>query len=116
MSGSNPGITGVGISLIIGSLTIVTPGIYYFSHAINLNNTSGQYPIWGNSYISGANVPGNASFPFSGSNSLYSIVTSGSIIINATASTYTISFVSNVDRSFYSVSAGFSYFQAVRIA
>jgi len=95
-----------------GSLTIPVAGIYIFSFGLTYGSISTT--TWANASISGAGVPASQSFPFSLVNSSNSIGVCGSLVINATASVYLLNFGGN--GSSYSLSAGYLYFNATRIA
>ena len=95
------------------TLDIPTAGVYLFTWNITLN-CGGVYTTWANSQISGTGVLKYQSHPYSVVNSFNSVGTSGSMVINATASTYSITFVGS--STAYSVSSTYSFFQAVRIA
>lgn len=95
------------------SVAIPTAGIWLFTWNITFD-CGGAATTWGYSQISGANVPKNQSFPVSMVNSSNSIGTGGSIVVVATVSTYTLQFYGS--STAYSISTGYSYLQAVRIA
>ena len=94
------------------TLTIPVAGIYLFSFNITLNS-GGAYQTWGTTQITGANVPSFQSWPSFSVNASNSVGGGGSLVVNATASTYSITFSGS--SSAYSVSSGFCYFQATRI-
>jgi hypothetical protein len=102
------------IGTVIGtpaSVAIPIAGIWLFTYNITYNVTGTT--SWASSQLSGTNVP-LILFPYSYINSANAISTCGSIVVNATASTYTVTFYGS--SSGYTVSTGYSYLQAVRIA
>jgi hypothetical protein len=98
------------------SVTIPVAGIWLFAYNITYNvNVSTTTTSWAFSQLSGTNVPANQLFPYSYINVNNGIATCGRVVVNATASTYTVSFYANSSTS-CTVSAPYSYLQAVRIA
>lgn len=95
------------------TIAIPTAGIWLFTWCITLDNAV-SLTTWGNSLITGTNVPKNQSFPMSLVNGSVSVGTGGSIVVNATVSTYTVTCAGS--SSGYTISTNYSYLQAVRIA
>lgn len=97
---------------IPATLDIPVAGIYLFMFNITLN-CGGAYQTWGNMQIGGVNTGINQSHPCTVINSANSVASSGSIVINATASQYSVTFGGS--STAYTVSSGYSFFRAVRI-
>jgi len=98
---------------IPATLDIPVAGIYLFMFNITLN-CGGAYQTWGNMQIGGVNTGINQSHPCTVVNSSNSVGSSGSIVINATASQYSVTFSGS--STAYSVSLTYSFFKAIRIA